>query len=186
MFLVGVIACIALVIVGGVIPLKGVKMRYFPGLENVAYLGLIPIVTAGITYYLLRKQRREAVIATFTVGSLLFIGSMAAIATPIFDQYKAPKPLAENGELVRPTEEIRVGSLFYFQPSLVFYAQREVKKFESLEQVNDFLQLPHQVFLFVPEPIWKEIESRIVVKTNLRAKHYDFLKNYQVLLLSNR
>jgi hypothetical protein len=81
---------------------------------------------------------------------------------------------------------VKIGSLYYFQPSVVFYSQREVKKFESFEEAHDFLSLPYRVYLLVPEPIWKELAPRATTFYRQVSKRYDFLKNCDVLVLTNR
>ena len=184
--LVGIGAIFGLLIGGGAITLPGVKMRTYPGMEQWAIFGAIPLlgVLCGICFQL--KKNRDAVVATLVVTAVLFMGCLAAFVAPTFDDYKAPKELVKISGARQRDSEVKLGSLLYFQPSLVYYGQREVKKFEGFEQAMDFLRLPYEVFLYVPEPVGKELAPRATIPLRLAAKRFDFLKNCDILVLTNR
>lgn len=183
---VGGAAIVGLLLVGGAVTIPNLKMRLFPGIEKWAFIGVIPLLAMGLGVWFQTRGIRSGAVASVTVGSLLFVGSLAACTTTEFDPYKAPKHLVAEGEMFDRTEEVKIGSLYYFQPSVVFYSQREVKKFESFEEAHDFLSLPYRVYLLVPEPIWKELAPRATCFYRQVSKRYDFLKNCDVLVLTNR
>jgi hypothetical protein len=81
---------------------------------------------------------------------------------------------------------VRAGSYDWFQPSVVFYARREVAKLESPEKCAEFLAVPTPGYLFVPEPTWKRwIADKVNVPHRVAARRYDFYKNCDVLVITN-
>jgi 4-amino-4-deoxy-L-arabinose transferase-like glycosyltransferase len=184
--LVGIATILGLLIVGGAIRIPFGKMRLFPGVEEWAFLGIIPLIAVGIGIWFSRHHQRNRVIGSFITASILFVGLMAAFPVVAFDGYKAPRALIDQSQSNRSWEETKLGTFYYFQPSLVFYGQREVKKFEDLQQAVNFLSLPHRVYLFVPEPFWKGHEKDVTIPYRQVGRHFDFLKNCDILVLTNR
>ena len=74
----------------------------------------------------------------------------------------------------------------WFQPSVVYYTGREVAVLESPEAVTAFLAVPTPGYLFVPEPVWREVfADRVRIPHRIAARHYDFLEKCDVLVISN-
>ncbi len=184
---VGAVTVIGLMIAGGSIPMPFGKMRLFPGVERRAFLGAIPLFGTIAGYWFLRRNQRSALVGTIAVTSVLFVAGNAAFPSVTFDAYKAPKALVESAQACRPQDEIRLGSFEWFQPSVVFYGKREVRKLQSHDELLDFLRLKLPVYLFIPEEQWNLVLQRSdVPASRIVAKHYDFLRNYAVLVISNR
>jgi 4-amino-4-deoxy-L-arabinose transferase-like glycosyltransferase len=183
---VGVVVSVGLLVAGGAIPLSGVKMRIFPGLERWAMVGLLPLVAVGVGIWYHRQGLRSGAVACVVLASLSLIGTLAAGATSELNAYKAPASLVRDSEMRQPGEEIKIGAFLYFQPSLVFYAERQIQKIDGFEQAHDFLSLPYHCYLMVPEPVWNEMKHRVTIPLRQAARRYDFLKNQQILVLTNR
>lgn len=179
--LVGGIFGVGLLVAGGAIVVE--KVRVLPGLSVLAWIGLVPLV--GSLACVLVRRHRERVVGTIVVTSVGFIALIGAFAPVVLDAQKSPKTLIEVAGAARPKDDVRVGSLYCFHPSMVFYAQREVKKLEGFEGLDDFLSLPLPVYVFVTEPQWNELAPRVTTPTRVAARHFDFLKNSQVLLVTN-
>ena len=80
--------------------------------------------------------------------------------------------------------EVRIASYRYFQPSLVFYCRREVRKLDDKAQADEFLRGPYESYLFVPESVWND-ELRATMPSEVRvieARH-DLYSNQRVLLV---
>jgi 4-amino-4-deoxy-L-arabinose transferase-like glycosyltransferase len=184
--LVGIVTSAALLIAGGAWKLPFGKVRVFAGLDDWAILGLIPLAGAAAAYLCLRLDRRSSAIAVVATSAVVFVAAVAAFPTVKLENYKAPRELVHQAGAARPDDEVRLGGLFYFEPSLVFYGQREVKKLDSLAQTLDFLSLPYPVYLFVPETVWNDLEPHVMVAHRCLARHFDFLKNCEVLVVTNR
>ena len=85
-----------------------------------------------------------------------------------------------------PTREARVAGFDWFQPSVVFYSRREVQKLPSPEKAAEFLAVPTPGYLFVPEPTWKAwVKAKAPVTCREAAKHFDFYRNCNVLVVTN-
>src|SRR5262245_12505229 len=159
--MVGVVTAAGLLIAGGAIPVPIGKLRILDGLDDWAILGVIPVVGAAVAWFYFRQGNRAAYVTAFAAACVLYMAGMAAFPSLSIDEHKAPRALVEQAGACRPTEEVRLAGLYYFQPTLVFYGQRQVKKLESLEQTRDFLSLPYRCFLFVPEKWWEKLQRHI-------------------------
>jgi 4-amino-4-deoxy-L-arabinose transferase-like glycosyltransferase len=185
--LVGAVTVIGLYIASGAIPISFGKMRLFPGLERWAFLGAIPILGAMIGLWLLYRNQKTALLGTVAATSILFVAGNAAFPAITFDAYKAPRALVQAAHACRPQEEVRLGSFAWFQPSLVFYGKREVHKLQSCEEVADFLKLQLSVYLFIPEAEWNIVlQRKDMPPWRVVAKQYDFLRNLDVVVITNR
>ncbi len=184
--LVGIIFMIGLLVLSGTIPIPGKSFLPIPGLFTWSFLGLIPILTSIVLYTLNSKIQRKVLVNIFVASSILFTGSIAAFPPAEMSQFRAPRSLIANAEVCQPEKEIQIGSLLYFQESLVFYGQREVKKFDDLQKTIDFLKMPYPVFVFVEAPIWEKHSHLVDAFYSEAARHYDFMRRCDILVLSNR
>ena len=186
--IVGIVTVVGLALAGGLLPLTGVKMRTFPGLENWLWLGFIPLVGAGIAGFYLRHQQRGHFVGSLVLTSVFFVALIAAFPAIAFDQYKAPRQLVEQADLRQPHRDIRLLALYWFQPSVVFYSRREVEKMENWPEALKYLAMRHPVYLFVPEPVWSKVQQENPNATAYRtvARQFDFLKNCDILVVTNQ
>ena len=184
--LVGGVTVVGLLIAGGTIPVSGANMRTFPGLENWAVIGAVPLIGGCLMTWAYIRGNRPAFVRTLAVTAVVYVGLIAAFPPVVMDRYKAAKELAAESGAIRPTEEIRLGSVQFFPESLVFYAQRRVEKLHNVHEVTDFLATPRPCVVFVPKPVWdKDIVDEIKVPYTIVASRYDFLKNTEVLAITN-
>jgi 4-amino-4-deoxy-L-arabinose transferase-like glycosyltransferase len=182
--LVGVLFAVALLIVGGTIPVP--KMRTFPGLERWAVLGLIPLAGALAMGWRLRSGDRRGVVAAMAVSGVAFVAGVAAFVPAAMDPYKAPRGLVADALLDDPTRDLRVGGYDWFQPSVVFYAKREVAKLPGPEAAAEFLAVPTPGYLLIPEPTWRQwIEPLVKAPHRVVARRFDFYRNCDVLVVTN-
>ncbi|HYH66433.1 MAG TPA: hypothetical protein VD866_17195 [Urbifossiella sp.] len=102
------------------------------------------------------------------------------------DRYKAPRDLVADARLDDPTRDIRVGSYDWFQPSVVFYAKREVAKLPGPHAAAEFLAVPTPGYLLIPEPTWRQwIEPLTTTPHRVVARRFDFYRNCDVLVVTN-
>ncbi len=182
---VGIVTGAGLLIAGGAVTIPVKKMRIFEGLESSAWIGLLPLLGAGIAGILLRKHYRNGVLATVAIASVGFTACIAAFPILKLDDYKAARCIVEEGNLLQRDSDIRIASLYWFKPSTVFYAQREIRKLEGLDDVQKFLGSPRESYLLIAEPSWNEIAGEVKTPTEIVAKHYDFYENKQILVIAN-
>jgi hypothetical protein len=184
--IIGVVTVVGLLVAGGTFGVERGKFRVLPGLATWAPLGLVPMGGTVAAFYFLARSQRSRCLAASAVAVVLFVACIAAFPTVRLDEHKAPRELIEQAGACQPKQEVRLGALQYFEPSLVFYGRREVQKLSSWGEAADFLSLPYPAYLFVPEPIWRELARVLPIPHRELARRYDLLKNCDVLVVTNR
>lgn len=184
--LIGVLTMLLFPIAGGWIRLP-IRMAVFPDMAKWFWVGIIPIFGALVAWRCLRFEERGKTVAAFAAASIAFVGLLAAFPVVTFSNYHTPRLLVEEAQLKQPNRDIRLASLFWFQPSAVFYSQREIEKLTSWEQASDRLEMNAPVYLFVPEPIWNQIQKddSKAAKYRIAARKFDYYKKYDVLVVTN-
>jgi len=182
---VGIMMAAGLLLASGVVEMPLLRGRRYPGLEAWAVLGIMPVIGAGAAWWCVYRQHRNGLVIAVTVTAILFLGILGAGGSTALEKYKAPRTLAQALPAEQTEQEIRVATYRYFQPSLVFYCQREVKAFREEQQVLDFLRCELPVYLFVPAPVWEEMESRVYGQPRLLARRHDLYTNCEVVVVTN-
>ena len=186
MLLVAVVVGLGMLIAGGAIAVLPAKARIFPGLERWAVIGLVPLVGAACMAWFLKKNDRPGVLSAVSLTAIAFVGLFAAFPPLVFDSYKAPKELVRESGVGDPSRDVRAGAFDWFQPSVVFYARREVEKLETPQTCAEFLAVPTPGYLFVPEPTWNMwVAGGVKVPYRIAARHFDFYKNCDILVITN-
>lgn len=186
LMLVGVVVAGALLIVGGAVSPSLLRDRTIDGLATWAWIGLIPILGAVIGIAFLRRNRRAGVVATMAVCAIGFIGMASALPVAAFNGAKVPKPLVDFAEVRRPDAEIRIAALLYFQPSLVFYCQREVSEIYSLHEAKELLSGPLPAYVFCPANVGELLTAQDDGNCRLVGRHRDALRGVEVVVVTNR
>ncbi len=181
--LVAAVTAGGLLAAGGALPFAG--MRTFPGLERWAALAVVPLAGAVAMAWRLRLGDRPGVVRAASLASVLFVGLLATFPAGEMDLYKAPRDLVRESGAGDPSRDIRLASFEWFQPSVVFYAEREVKRLPTPERAAAFLATPSPGYLFIPEPIWKQLEPAITTPCRVAARRYDFYTNHTVIVVTN-
>jgi len=182
MVLVGVGLGVGLLLAGGAVTMP--KMRVFPGLEQWAVLAIVPILGAIFMAIALRKGDRPAFLRATAISSVLFV-ALAILPAAEMDRYKAPRNLVAESGAKDASRDLRLASYQWFKPSLVFYAQREVKRYSKAESVVEFLAVPSPGFLFVGEKDWALLQPLVPGPCRIAAKHFDFYSNQMILAVTN-
>jgi 4-amino-4-deoxy-L-arabinose transferase-like glycosyltransferase len=183
--LLGLGATIGLLVASGRIAVPGLRVRPLAGLEIWAILGLLFIAGAVAVWWHAWQRRPKGAVLTLATVAVLFVGTLAACGTLTLDAYKGPRALVELSNARHTDQEVRVGCYQYFQPSLVFYAQREVHRLDSEEKTLEFLRSPLPVYLFLPAMVWESLQSKAPVPYHLLARHYDLYRRCEVVVVSN-
>jgi hypothetical protein len=118
-----------------------------------------------------------------TAAAVAFVGGIAAGPPVALDAHKAPRALVAATRL---EPDAPVASLGWFQPSLVFYARRDVQKLQDLEEAKVFLAQSRPAYLFVPAGLWKQIAPQISTPHAEVARHYDFYRRTDVVVIRNQ
>ena len=164
-----------------------IAAKRFEGIDQWAWLGAIPIA-GGLAFVVLAAQgRRVSALAVLSGTAAALVGGVMGFAPLAVDEYKvATRATAESGAMRRDCD-VRLASYQYTQPSLVILqSTRSGAQLLSDQQVREFLEFPIRSYLFVPEPRWRELQQSGVVEGEVVARHFDFYRNCDVLVVSNR
>ncbi|HXG12938.1 MAG TPA: glycosyltransferase family 39 protein [Gemmataceae bacterium] len=184
--LIGVGVAVGLLLAGGAFAVPFLRGRRLPGLEAWAAVGVVPMLGAAAAGWLLRRGHRAAVVASCAAAAVLFVGAAGIHGGITLDAHKAPKPLAQVILDHQPEPEVRIAVFQYFQPSLVFYCQREVKRLENDREALDFLRSPLPAYLVLPAATWDRLAQRAGDAGRLLARRRDFYRNCDVVVVTNR
>ena len=174
-----------LALAGGVIALPGVTVRVFPGLERWAGLALVPLAGAALMARALRDGDRRGYVRAMAVAAVAFVTLIAAFPPGAMDRYKAPRDLVRASGAGDATRDLRLASFEWFQPSVVFYARREVVRLTGPDKAAAFLATPSPGYLFVPESIWNVLQAAVPTPHRVAVRQYDFYTNNVVLVVTN-
>jgi 4-amino-4-deoxy-L-arabinose transferase-like glycosyltransferase len=184
--LIGVGAAVGAMAVGGVLTLPGLRMRLMPGMEIYAVLAApLMLGAAAAAWLLLRRSNRTGALIAVTASSLLFTALVAGWGAGAVEGWKAPQLLVRTLPSDQTRRDSRVATYAYFQPSLIFYCQREVVCLGSEQQVLDFLQGPLPSYLFIPADQWNAIEAKVRGPHRLLGKRRDLYQNRDVVVVTN-
>lgn len=184
--LVGVGTSVGLLTASGVIELSLLKGRSLPGLEVGVFLGLLPVLGAGAAWLCWKREATAGMLGALSVSAVLFGFSLMTWGAAALDAHKAPRTLVAQADAKQLHREVRIGCYGWYQPSLVFYCEREVQQLLSEQQALDFLRSPLEVYLFVPMQIWEGLEGKVSGPSRLLARQRCLYRNCEVVVISNR
>ena len=183
---IGIITSLGMILVSTQADISWIKGRKIPKLEQMAFIGFIPIMCGTFALVLAEKKNRIATLAILCLGSIGFTGALGAWNGSNLNEIKAPKMLSQLLPDDHLTREIVIATHDWFQPSITFYCKRQINTLISEEEVKQFLEQPIPAYIFMPEKKW----DAIALKHPLRAKKIgqatDFYRNCNVVLLTNQ
>jgi hypothetical protein len=183
--LIGVLAVVGMLIGGGVIVVPALQPWTFPGMAWWAFIGGIPLVGAAVGFRMLQHDRRNVVVGAVSVAAILFISTLAGGVLETINPQKPSRSLAEELPADQLYQDIRIGACDYFQPSLVFYCQREVKNLPAPESGLVFLSGPLPSYLILRERTWQQIRDQAPPGVRVLAKRREMYFNDDVVLVAN-
>ncbi|HTU89782.1 MAG TPA: glycosyltransferase family 39 protein [Gemmataceae bacterium] len=180
----GVGVGMGLLIAGDALPLA-LPGRRFPGLERGAWLGGILLLGALAAGWCVYRGRRGGLIGCVAGSGIIFTAALAFWCVSLVDRFKAPRPLVQELPEDHLRREVRVGAIGYFQPSLVFYCQRELQCPENAVSAIEFLYTPLPVYLFVSAEAWEQLRPVAPASYRLVSHRRDLYNGREVLLMTN-
>jgi 4-amino-4-deoxy-L-arabinose transferase-like glycosyltransferase len=182
----GLVLTTGLLLVGGVLPVSGIRVPPLPGVAFWAATGVLLVAGAGAAWWLARRQRRGPALASLSAAAIACVALLAAWGTTAVDQSKAPRSLVQAILQQQTERDIRVVCYNYFQPSLVFYSGREIPVLLSDTQALELLRYPVEVFLILPASDWQRLQGQVRTPTRLVAEHRDLYRRCDVVVVTNR
>ena len=184
--LTAVVIASGMLVASGAVNVLRPGARLFPGLEWWAPIGLVPLGAAVVMGLALRANDRARFVRVMAVSAVVLTALIAAFLPRVIDKQKAARELVRESGVDDPSRDVRLAQFHWFQPSLVFYSQREVAELKSPEVAAWFLAVPTPAYLFIPAKLWEQILAPMVwVPTRIVARHYDFNRNHEVLVVTN-
>lgn len=183
---VGVVSGAIMVAGGGLVESPMPASWRFPELAKWAWLGLVPVATAGVGLWLLARERRTAMLATVVGGGLVFVAGIAGGALEATNLRKPTALLAKALPADQEYRDIRLGAYRYDRPTLVFYCRREVRRLDEVADLAAYLHEALPVYVFMQESRWKEVEKKVPKGTTVIAAHPDLYVNGEpVVVVTN-
>lgn len=182
--MIGLGVAIGLTVLGGVLTPAVLANRVIDGLSKWAWVGIIPVIGAAAAAWCLRRGRRAAVVTTFAAAAVAFVGLSSVLPVRAVDAAKACRPLVAAAGADRPTDEIRIANLGYFQPSLVFYCRREVSEIFSPQEALNLLRGPLPAYVFCPAEIGEQLAKAGTYRVT--GRHRDFYRGIDVVAVTNQ
>jgi hypothetical protein len=147
---------------------------------------VIPLGAAIVMVLAMRAGDRTRFVRAMTVGAVAFTALAAALPPLSVDARKAPKELVRESGVSDPSRDLRLAHFDWFQPSVVFYARREVAEVPTAEKAAEFLTVPTPAYLFLPAKTWEQfVQAKVTVPTQIVARHYDFYRNCEIVVVTN-
>jgi 4-amino-4-deoxy-L-arabinose transferase-like glycosyltransferase len=187
--MVGIGVALGLVLCGGAIGDLPATIRRgigppIAGLARSAWIGLILVAGAVVAAWCLRRGRHAVVVTSLAATAVIFLALASALPLRAIENRKACRALVAAAGARREKDEIRIACLQYFQPSLVFYCQREVADIFTPEQALDLLRGPLPAYVFCPAEVGERIAGRGQYRVTDRRR--DLYRGIDVVVVSNR
>jgi 4-amino-4-deoxy-L-arabinose transferase-like glycosyltransferase len=185
-----VLAVIGVAITGGLLMAGGVmtpialRGQEIAGLARWAWVGTVPVIAAVIGYRYLRQGSRAGVVASLCAAAIGFVGLATALPVRAVESVKAPRELVGVAGAYRPTDEVRIAQFGYFQPSLVFYCQREITSLYTPQQAVDLLHGPLPAYVFCTATVGDALADR--GSGRVAARRFDLFRGAEVVVVTNR
>jgi 4-amino-4-deoxy-L-arabinose transferase-like glycosyltransferase len=183
--LLGLGVSLGLLIAGDAIHVPFLRGRRLPGVEASSWLGGVFVIGAFAAGWCVRRRWRGGLIGSLAAVGIVFTGAIAWWGVDSVDRLKATRPLAQALPEDHLFREVRVGALDYFQPSLVFYCQREVYRPTNDFFAIEFLRTPLPVYLFLPAKKWEQLKALAPPSSRLVARHGDLYEGREIVLVTN-
>jgi len=159
--------------------------RFYPGVEWLAVLGVLPLVGVGVFLWRLRRGDATGFLVAFALGGALTTALIMAWAATALEPHKAVRSLAEALPDDHHRRDVRVVTHDYFQPSLVFYTRRLVEPQPTLDAVAEALRGPQPVYALLPRRRWDELQTLRPGLGREVASRRDLYKRSEIVLVTN-
>lgn len=163
-------------------PLAG---QEYPGLQWLGLLALIPLLTLVVFAVQLRRGNRTGFVVAMAALATLTTSVMAMIPAATLEPHKAVKALVAELPSDHLQRDVRILTLDYFQPSLVFYTRRFVEPMATLEEIEELLQCPQPTYALMPRSRWEELQTRQPTLAREVASRRDLYRRKEIVLLTN-
>jgi len=160
-----------------------------PGETLLGLIGLIPLVGGALAWRYVSRDNTvtcdnvSAAVRTLMVMGVSFAVAIFSVGTVRVARHQTS---AEFASLVRQQLDPAPdwATLNYFEPSLVFYSGRQVRRFETVESLNQFVATAGNPVLVVRDRELAQVRAQLPETYREIARQRRFLRRYDVVLMA--
>jgi 4-amino-4-deoxy-L-arabinose transferase-like glycosyltransferase len=169
--------------VGLIVVLPILAFILLPGEAPLGLIGLIPLVGGALAWRFAMHERVTAAVRTLMVMGVSFAVAIFSVGAVRVARHQTS---AEFASLVRQQLEPAPdwATLNYFEPSLVFYSGRQVRRFETVDSLNQFVATSRNPVLVVRDRELDQVREQLPAGYREIARQRRFLRRYDVVLLA--
>lgn len=176
---------VALVGIGMTVALPIVAHIYLDNEWFLGAIGLVPLAAAiaGLLYCQ-RGQIRNALWTMAALGSAMIL-LLFSVAAGYVDQLQDSPMFARDISQHTPAgSQAAIASFHHFRPSLVFYVEQPIAKFESPDEVQKFFaEHPTTAFMLTTDSQLETLRPALPGDVSVLSTHRRFLRSGNVVLL---
>ncbi|MEX2186891.1 MAG: glycosyltransferase family 39 protein [Pirellulales bacterium] len=174
----------ALATVGGglALGLPVMARHYLPGDELLGVLGLIPLATAAVGWWCVRRGNIALSATTLAVGATVLVVAMFGFAQVRIDRRQVSEDLAA---LVRREggETARLAAYRDLEPSMVFYAGHPIATLFDPAAAGALLERQERAYLLASDEDLPELRRHLPADVEVIARRSKFLQEGEVVVL---
>lgn len=175
---------VALVGVGMIVALPLVSLVYLDLDWTLAAVGLIPLLAAIVLVVQSEHGQSRRALATLAALGGAVVLAVLGYAAQRVDRFQDSPLLAKAIRDRAHGASVAIGSFHHFRPSLVFYLEQSVAKFESSDEVEQFFAAhPQDAFLLTTEDQLKSLAPALPADVAVLGTQRRFLRGGNVVLL---
>jgi hypothetical protein len=164
------------------------SVLFYPGKWPVALIGLVPVFGAFLSGLLFRRRDYGNGILVNSVMGMVFFVLLAGFAIPVVE---AKRPIKSMSLIIRRSsqgEEVKVGTLKSYRPSMTFYSQRYIHRLGSIDKAKAFFEKAGDMrsFLFVREKYLNLLKQRLTTPIFILSEREGISFSGKIFLVSNR
>src|SRR5262245_45814213 len=178
--LIGIGISVGVLVVAGKLGEMPMPFRPVAELGRLAWLGGSLFVGGVITWGFAKAGHRVYALVAFSAAGVPFVAGLSGLGLPAFNGEKAPCELFATGRACRRDQDLRLATLLYHQPSLVFYGQREVQYLDDDARAAAFLGCPTPALLTLPRSEWAKLSLRVTGR--VVATHWDMYRRCEIVV----
>lgn len=183
--LVGAVAAVGLLVAGGAVRLPWGKVDVIPGLAVWSLAALVLPAAAGVALALRARGRRTATLGVLWLGALAFVALLAAGPPQHVERLKAPRGLASAVQQHSAGRTVRLASVAYFQPSLVYYFGPVLQRLPGPAAARELLEQPAPLCVLLPEQKWQALAPEVKAECRVVGRQYDLYTREEVVAVCN-
>ncbi|MBL4886826.1 MAG: hypothetical protein JKY95_20160, partial [Planctomycetaceae bacterium] len=140
------------------------------------------IAMGGWLYYALRHTNRRVCLNGFGVGAIVLVVAGLSVVAPWISQAQESFRLADHARKISDADA-PLATFDYFSPNLPFYARRQITRFHSPEEIEDYFREHPQGLLCVREDHQDRIAEVLPDQFQVVLRTRRFFRTHDVLLI---